>query len=328
MLLPVWVGPGCSLDRPGRGGSDTVPVVDGMTGTAAIATNGLSKSFGETAALVDLDLVVPPGCILAYLGPNGAGKTTTIRVLVGLVRPSSGRASVLGHDVVSERREVQRSVGYLPGEFVPYRDLSGGQYLDHLASLRGGVQRSSIDDLAARFELDLSRRVGSLSHGNRQKLGIVQACMHDPEVLVLDEPSQGLDPLMQNVLLDLLRERRDAGTTVFLSSHVLSEVEQVADAVAIIRQGRLVSVSDVSEIEARARRRVELTFVDPSTAPFEALGEQPNVVELVVEGPRADLVVEGSMAELLRIAAPAGIERVVASETDLEDLFISFYRGE
>lgn len=296
-------------------------------GSPVIVTAGLTKRYGETLALDALDLDVPAGCIFGFLGPNGAGKSTTIRLLLGSIRPTSGMATILGIDVITRRTEVHRHVGYLPSEFRAYRDLTGRQYLDHLARLRGGVEPRRITDLAERFSLDLGRKVSELSHGNRQKLGIIQACMHQPALLVLDEPTQGLDPLMQQNFLDLLREHRDAGRTVFLSSHVLSEVEEVADTVAIIRAGRLATITDIETLKRRTRRRVALRFVDGATSPAEALRALPSVTAVDVVDGTVEVVVEGSMADLLKTAAPFGVERIVSNEVDLEGVFLEYYAG-
>ena len=293
------------------------PVVD---------TRGLTKRFGDTVALDRLDLQVPRGCIFGYLGPNGAGKSTTIRLLLGLLRPTSGTAHVLGHDVVRERRHVHRLVGYLPGDVSIDPDLTGRQYLDHLAALRGGVDRSVRDDLVERFDLDVDRRIGTLSHGNRQKVAIVQACMHEPELLVLDEPTQGLDPLVQRTFLDLLRATRDRGGTVFLSSHVLSEVEDVADMVAVVRAGRLVATTSVADLVERTRRRLVLTTHSP--ADLDAVRATAGVQSAEPSAGGVEIVVEGSMAALFRLAAPWGIERVVADEVDLADVFLHLYEGD
>ncbi len=288
----------------------------------------MSKRYAHTTALDALDLQVPPGTVFGYLGPNGAGKSTTIRMLMGAIRPTAGTATVLGHDIGRERQAIHRVVGYLPGDFNAYRDLTGDQYLTYLSNLRGDVDPAEISRLATRFGLDLRRRIGTLSHGNRQKVGIIQACMHRPQVLILDEPTSGLDPLMQHEFLDLVREFRDAGRTVFLSSHVLSEVEAVADLVGIIRGGKLVMTADVADVKARARRRVDLTFVDGVEPPIVELTRVPSVRDVdVVEG-TVQLVVEGSMAELLRVAAPFGVERVVSNEVDLEDVFLKYYDEE
>lgn len=295
-------------------------------GEPVVRTIGLTKRFGGTLALDDLDLEVPPGCVFGFLGPNGAGKSTTIRLLLGLLRPTSGTAQVLGHDVVHERRRVHRLVGYLPGDVSIDPDLTARQYLDHLAALRGGVDPAVRDDLVERFDLDVDRRIGTLSHGNRQKVAIVQACMHEPALLVLDEPTQGLDPLVQRTFLDLLRATRDRGGTVFLSSHVLSEVEDVADVVAVVRAGRLVATTSVADLVERTRRRVVLTTRSP--ADLVALRSTAGVVSAEPSDGGVEVVVEGSMAELFRLAAPWGVDRVVADEVDLAGVFLHLYEGD
>lgn len=293
-----------------------------------IETRGLTKRYRRTLALESLDLEVQPGTVFGYLGPNGAGKSTTIRLLMGLIRPTSGTATVLGYDIVGERREVHRHVGYLPGDFMAYRDLTAEQYLGHLAQLRGGVETADVELLTKRLDLDPDRRIGALSHGNRQKVGIIQAFMHRPQLLVLDEPTSGLDPLMQREFLALVREARDDGRSVFLSSHVLSEIEAVADVVGIIRKGRLVVVSDLDALKARTRRRLDLSFSDGVPPPIAELTAVTNVRDLEVVDGVVQLTVEGSMAELLRVAAPFGIDRVVSNEVDLEGVFLQYYEDE
>ncbi len=301
---------------------------DGGMDAAVIATRGLTKCYGHTPALEGLELTVPAGVVFGFLGPNGAGKSTTIRVLMGLIRPSAGSATVLGHDVVRERRVIHGLVGYLPGDFTAYNDLTGIEYLTYLSNLRGDVDPTEAQLLAKRFEVDLDRRIGTLSHGNRQKVGIIQACMHRPDLLILDEPTSGLDPLMQHQFIGLVRDVRDRGGTVFLSSHVLTEVEAVADLVGVIRQGRLVMTSGLADLKARTRRRVEFTFNAGTPLPTVELRNVPSVRALEVEGAKVRLVVEGSMAELMRVAAPYGIERVVSNELDLEEVLLHYYEAE
>lgn len=212
-----------------------------------IRTRNLTKRFGRRTALDGLNLDVPPGVVFGYVGPDGAGKTTTVRLLAGLARPSAGSAIVFGFDAADRYDAVQRRIGYLPGEFAAYPDLTGAQYLDYFAHLYGGVQRSRGELLAQRFRLDLRVRTGTLSRGDRQKLGIVQAFLHDPELVILDEPDTGLDSPTRREFRELLRETRDAGHTVFLTSHSLSEVETVADSVALLRAGRLLDAADDQE---------------------------------------------------------------------------------
>ncbi|TCN28319.1 ABC-2 type transport system ATP-binding protein [Kribbella orskensis] len=291
---------------------------------AAIRTEGLSKNYRSHRALRELNLEVPRGVVFGYLGPNGAGKTTTIRILAGLISPTTGSATVLGNDVVDRCEDVQRHLGYLPGEFVGYPDLTGAQYLRYLANLRGGVDWSEVDRLAKRFELDLGKRFKTLSHGNKQKLGIVQAFMHRPELLILDEPTSGLDPIMQREFLALLRETRADGRTVFLSSHILSDVEAVADTVAILRSGELVITQSVEALRQQALRRLELTFSDPP--PVDQLKRAAGVQEINWDGGgTVQVEVAGSTAELLRIAAPHQIINVVSHEADLEAIFLDYY---
>jgi beta-exotoxin I transport system ATP-binding protein len=283
----------------------------------------LTKRYGRRPALTGLDLDVPAGVLFGYLGPNGAGKTTTIRILAGLLRPTSGRVTVLGRDVVAERESVQSRIGYLPGDFVAYPDLTAGEYLRYMGNLRGGVDAANTVRLAKRLDLDLGQVVGSMSHGNRQKVGIVQAFQHDPEILFLDEPTQGLDPLVQREFLAMLREARQAGRTVFLSSHVLSEVEAVADQVGILREGRLVEVASVTELKAKALRHMDLTF--EGEVPEALLRAVPGVTDVHANGSGVHLVVEGSTAELFTAAAPYRIAGVVGHEPDLEEIFLTYY---
>jgi ABC-2 type transport system ATP-binding protein len=293
---------------------------------AAIRTWELAKSYRRRPALLGIDLEVPDNVVFGYLGPNGAGKTTTIRLLVGLLRPTGGRAELLGMDTVRERDQMQRRIGYLPGEFVGYPDLTGEEYLRYLANLRGGVNWSIVEGMAKRFDLDLTGRIGALSHGNRQKVGIVQAFMHEPDVLILDEPTSGLDPLVQREFLELVRDTREQGRTVFLSSHILYEVEAVADTVAIIRAGHLVVVESVDKLKARALRRIDLTFDGPP--PVTQLRTVDAVRNLRVAGNIVHLDVEGSTADLIQVAAPYRVQQVVTHEPDLEEIFLAYYEQE
>jgi ABC-2 type transport system ATP-binding protein len=286
----------------------------------------LTKRFGRTVALDSLDLEVPSGVVFGYLGPNGAGKTTTLRLLMGLLRPTSGSVTVLGIDVQAEPTAVHRRVGYLPGDFVADPQMTAWEYLQYLGRLRGGVSEVAIDELVERFSLDRSRRIGTLSRGNRQKIGLVQAFMHHPDLLVLDEPTSGLDPLMQREFMALLGERRDAGATVVLSSHILTEVAEIAESVAIIRSGRLVVVDQVEALERRAARRIELDFAE--LPPNGVLEQVPGVRDVKVVGSMAHLVVEGSTDELVKVAAPYGVRNIVTHEADLEQIFLSFYGEE
>ncbi|WP_227983658.1 ABC transporter ATP-binding protein [Nocardia spumae] len=289
-----------------------------------IAMRGLTKYYGRAPALLDLDLEVPPGVIFGYLGPNGAGKTTTVRMLVGLMRPTRGSIIVAGADIERARSTAQRHIGYLPGQFVAYPDLTAERYLTYLARLRGDVAAAGVRRLAERLHVDTSTRIGAMSHGNRQKVGLVQAFMSDPDVLVLDEPTQGLDPLVQREFLLMLREARDAGRTVFLSSHVLSEVQAVADTVAILRHGRLVEVRSVAALTAQTLRRLDLTFAatPPDPQLLRAVG---GVRSVTGTGRTLHVELDGSIAELLKFVAPYGVSDLISHEPDLEDVFLTYY---
>jgi ABC-2 type transport system ATP-binding protein len=314
--------------RPDAQRQSASPARAGITPAAdlaAVHTERLTKVFGRQVALDNVDLDVPQGVVFGYLGPNGAGKSTTIRALTGLIKATSGCVEVLGRDVTHDSNAAQRLIGYLPGDFVAYPDLTAAEYLHHLACLRGGAGAAAISALAERLDLPLDRRFDTLSHGNRQKVGIVQAFMHEPPLLILDEPSTGLDPLGQREFLSMVREARDQGRTVFLSSHVLSEVEAVADLVGVLRKGRLILTDTLSRLQGQALRRIDLVFA--TTPPVEALRRVSGVREVVVTASTAHVRVEGSTAELLRVASPYGVANVLTHEADLGDLFLGWYEG-
>ena len=234
---------------------------------AAIRTSSLTKDYGRGRGLFELDLQVAQQEVFGYLGPNGAGKTTTIRVLMGLIRPNAGSAYIFGLDCVRDAVDVKRKVGYLPGDVPQFGSLRGSEVVAYLGGMRGGVDRKVVRALSERFDLDLGRRFREYSSGNKQKLAIVLAFMHRPDLLILDEPTSGLDPLNQQEFYALLRETREAGATIFLSSHVLSEVEHVCDRVGILRAGRLVKVADLEELR-RARAQHDLVGTEPSLEEF------------------------------------------------------------
>lgn len=287
----------------------------------AIEIDAVAKRFGDHDALRSVTLQVPPGSVLGYLGSNGAGKTTTIRVLVGQLRPTSGTARVAGLDCWRDRTEVHRRIGYLPGDFVADLDRTAAQYLGFLARLRG-IDPTTAAPLVDRFELAVHRRIGELSHGNRQKVGLVQAFMGDPEVVILDEPTSGLDPLMQREFVDVVREVRDQGRTVFLSSHILDEIDAAADHVAVLRAGEVVLTDSVDALRANARRHLSVTLLD--RPPSGLLDHVPGVAEANVDGRDLSVVVDGSMAELFSRLVPLGIDKVVSDSEDLEDLFAAY----
>jgi ABC-2 type transport system ATP-binding protein len=294
--------------------------------TGVIETRDLTKRYGKRRGLDGLSLEVRQGEVFGFLGPNGAGKTTTIRLLLDLIRPTSGEARVFGTAPRTGGPSQRRRIGYLAGDFVVDDGQSGRELLTFLARLRGGVPPAHIEALSDRLELDLRTRIRSLSKGNRQKVGIVQAFMHQPELLILDEPTSGLDPLVQQTFLRLVAEAKQAGQTVFMSSHVLSEVEQCADRVGIVRDGRMVAVEDFATLRGRAARRVDIRFAEavPASA-FEGL---PGVSQLQVEGPRVRCLQAGPADALVKAAAAYRVETITAEEPDLEELFLALYRGE
>jgi ABC-2 type transport system ATP-binding protein len=259
-----------------------------------IKTEKLTKFYGAQRGIVDVDLAVEQGEVFGFLGPNGAGKTTTIRVLLDLIRPTSGRAFVFGIETTVDPVSIHRRVGYLPGEFTLYDKLTGGETLEYFANLRGGVDRAYQASLIERFDLDPSRKFKEYSKGNKQKVGLVAALQHKPELLVLDEPTSGLDPLVQQTFFAVLRETVADGHTVFLSSHVLSEAEKACDRVAIIRDGRIAMVDRVDALRDLAAHQVELRFTGPvPAAEFERL---PGVTEVVAEDHVLRMHVAGSIA--------------------------------
>ena len=292
----------------------------------AIRLEKLSKSYGKQRGVVDLDLEVRAGEVFGYLGPNGAGKTTTIRLLLDLIRPSSGRAWIFGLDCQAQPVEVHRQLGYVPGELVLYPKLTGEQTVRHFAALRGGVDLTWVPELAERLDFDLSRTARTYSSGNKRKLGLILALMSRPKLLLLDEASGGLDPLVQQSFYQILAEMRADGTTIFLSSHNLPEVERTCDRVGIIREGRLVAVQEISNLKAKALRRIEIQFDDhvPASA-FEGIA---GVRDVQVTDRRLIFTVQGSLDSIFKAAAQHSVHNVISYEPSLEEVFLSFYEGE
>jgi len=291
----------------------------------AIVAESLTKYYGDTPGIVDLDLEVGTGEIFGFLGVNGAGKTTTIRTFLDLLHPTSGSASILGMDSHRDAVRVHPKVGYIPGDVAMYPDMTGRELCRYFAHLRALDTSAEVERLADRLDLDLDRRIGAYSSGNRQKVAIVQAFMHRPELLILDEPSTGLDPLMQQEFYAMVREARDEGRTVFLSSHILPEVERVADRVGVVRASRLVAVETVEGLRARARRHIQIVFTSPvDPAAFRSV---PGVQEVRPshDGRGVDLVVAGSLEQVMAVAARSGVENVISHEGDLEDAFLALY---
>ncbi|AGL19133.1 ABC transporter ATP-binding protein [Actinoplanes sp. N902-109] len=288
----------------------------------AIRTEALVKRYGRggTTALKGLDLTVGRGEVFGFLGPNGAGKSTTIRILLDLLRPTSGSVRVLGCDPRSGPG-VRTRIGYLAGDFVADRRQTGRELLGYLADLRGGVPVQRIHQLAAAWDVDLDKRIGSLSKGNRQKLGVIQAFMHRPPLLVLDEPTSGLDPFLQQQFVALVQEAAGNGQTVFMSSHVMSEVQQTCDRVGIIRAGTLVAVEHIEDLRRRALRTIEVHFA--GAAPALSV---PGVSEVSVDGTVLRCKLSGDADALVKELARHHVVDLISEEPELEDLFFSYYQ--
>ena len=294
--------------------------------TSIIRTEKLTKSYGSHRGIVDVDLEVQRGEVFGFLGPNGAGKTTTIRVLLDLIRPTSGKAYVFDIESSVDPTSIHRRIGYLPGEFALYDRLTGRQTLEYFGNLRGGVDRAYQAELIERFDLDASRRFREYSKGNKQKVGLVAALQHRPELLLLDEPTSGLDPLVQQTFFGLLRERVKDGATAFLSSHILSEVERSCDRVAIIRDGRLVQVDRVDALRDLAHHQVELRFA--GEPPVEEFKKLAGVSDLAVEDHLLRLRVFGSITAVVQAAARLGVTDFLSREPSLEETFLAQYGRE
>jgi ABC-2 type transport system ATP-binding protein len=295
-----------------------------MRNQIAIHTKGLTKHYGDVQALVDLDLDIRRGEIFGFLGPNGAGKTTMIRTILDEIRPTSGKATILGMDTHVDCVKIRNHIGYVPGDLALYPNLTGRDTLTYFANLRGGVDWDFVNALADRLDADLTKKVGDLSSGNRQKVGLIQAFMNKPEVLIMDEPSSGLDPLVQREFQAMMREVASDGRTVFLSSHTLSEVQRVADRVGIIRRGKLITVEEVASLRSKAIRTVNLFFDEQVVgADFESL---PGVRDVKVENHHVILSFDGQMETLLRVAAEKySLLDIATQEADLEEIFLTYY---
>jgi ABC-2 type transport system ATP-binding protein len=298
-----------------------------MTGTSIVRTHGLTKHYGHTVALTDLELEVERGEVFGYLGPNGAGKTTTLRLLLGLLRPTRGSAEVEGFDSWRQSVEVRRRVGYLSGEPALYGKLTGAQHVDYLGHLRGEDARQVAGRYALRLDLDLHRPAQELSKGNRQKLALVLALMSEPDLLVLDEPTGGLDPLAQQEFYAILREHTAAGRSVLLSSHVLSEVERVADRVGVLREGRLIAVERLANLRERSLHHIRATFADDvEQGDFASL---PGLRDLrVVDHSLSCSAPESALDAVIKEVGRHTVVDFECAEAELEETFLAYYEKE
>jgi ABC-2 type transport system ATP-binding protein len=299
-----------------------------MSDELALSAHGLTKSYGRVRALRGIDVEMARGEVLGYLGPNGAGKTTTIRCMLDLIRPDGGTLRVLGIDPQKDPVEVRSRVGYVPGELQMYENMTVEGVLRYINGLRRrSADWNHVRELADRLDLDMAPAIKNLSHGNKQKVGVIQALMHRPELLLLDEPTLGLDPLMQREVLGMIQEAREAGASVFFSSHIMSEVEAVADRVAIIRKGVVAEVADPSSLIRRAMRRAKVSFkerVDTSR-----LAQVAGVTVLSEDGGTSALLqVEGEMDRLIKALAEMPVSDFETERPSLEEVFLSYYEDD
>lgn len=294
---------------------------------AALEIQKLSKRYGssKTHALEDLSLRVEPGEVYGFLGANGAGKSTTIRTLLNFIQPTSGTAQILGKDIVKDSVEVKRHVGYLAGEVTLYHKMTGKQFLRFMADLQPLKDKTYLPELVKRFEADVNKPLGALSKGNRQKFGLIQAVMHQPEVLILDEPTSGLDPLMQEEFYRLIRESKQRGACVFVSSHNFAEVQRMCDRIGFIREGKLVAEQTLSDLAAKAAHTFTLTFAD--AAPVAQLRNLPHAHITAHDEHHLTISLEGELTPLFRLLGQHHVTRLEQQEVNLEQEFLRFYRG-
>ncbi len=288
-----------------------------------IQTEALTKYYGRVRGVEDLNLEVEEGEIFGYLGPNGAGKTTTIRLLIGNINPTRGKVYLLGHRISPQSFAWKKDIGYIPGELSLYGELTGEEFLRYFAYLRGGVNWSYVKILAQRFDLDLSKPINTYSHGNRQKLGIIQALMHKPKLLILDEPTLGLDPLMQQEFYKIMGEVKGEGRTVFISSHILPEVEKICDRVGIIKEGHLIVVENVQSLKAKAMRRAEVVFAEEVN--LEEFATLPGVNDLQIEGNTLRCLLKGEPNAFIKALARHNVVSLRVQDPSLEEIFLTFY---
>ena len=292
-------------------------------GRIVIKTDGLSKNYGRRLGISAVNIEVMAGEVFGYLGPNGAGKTTTIRVLLDFIRADKGSAQIFGLDIRKSSADIRRRVGFLPGELNLYENLTCRDFLLYFCNLRGHGDWTFIDELASRFQCQLSQPIHSLSQGNKRKIGLIQAFMHKPDLIILDEPTSGLDPIMQHEFYRLIDETKTAGQTIFFSSHNLPEVERVCDRVGIIRAGSMVAVENVAALKARTMRNVEIRFGEDINVNVFTNIEQLRILSL--EKRLLKCQIKGEMESLMKTAAKFKIIDFISREPDLEEIFLTYY---
>ncbi|HEY4694845.1 MAG TPA: ABC transporter ATP-binding protein [Candidatus Nanoarchaeia archaeon] len=292
----------------------------------AISTKNLTKYYGKNRGVIDLTFQVYKGEVFGFLGPNGAGKTTTTRLLLDFMHPSSGSAEIFSLDSHQKSTQIKEFIGYLPGELHLYDSMTGNDFLAFMASFRKGVDWTFVFNLASRLKADLKIQIRKLSHGNKQKIGLITAFMHKPKILILDEPTMGLDPLMQQEFYKLVNEVCDQGTTFFVSSHNLPEVERICDRVGIIREGRLVVVEDIANLRKRALRPLEVHFAKPiESKDFEKIA---GVKDISIQNSILRCTVVGSLDSFIKQLAKYEVVNLISAEPNLEEIFLAFYKQE
>jgi ABC-2 type transport system ATP-binding protein len=293
--------------------------------TKIIETSSLTKTYGASRGINDVSFSVEEGEVFGFLGPNGAGKSTTIRLLMGLLRPTSGSAHIAGLDVWAQSTEVKRLVGYLPGEFNVDPTMTGAQVIEYLGNLSGGVDQAYVTQLVKRLEFDPGKRFREYSRGNKQKVGLIQAFMHRPRLLILDEPTGGLDPLNQQEFYTLVAEAQAGGSTIFLSSHILPEVEHTCDRVGIIREGQLVKIDHVSTLKEIRHHVVEVGFAGRAAADWFSWLPNISDIKIINDGDTVQMTVQDDLSGVIQAAAAHNAVSIVTRQPSLEEIFLRYY---
>ncbi len=299
-----------------------------MSQTSTITLNKLGKQYAPNSpfALKDLTLTIDAGEVFGFLGPNGAGKSTTIRTLLNFIQPTSGSAQILGLDIVNDSQKIREHIGYLSGDFRAYEKMTGQQFIDYMCGIQTPKRKTYSSELASHFQLNLNKRIGELSKGSRQKLGVIQAFMHEPEVIILDEPTDGLDPLMQEACYELIRKSTKGGATIFMSSHNLGEVKKVCDRVAIIKDGKLIAEQSITDLTKAAAQTLIVTFEDKP--PMTELRGLPDTVVSKNGDGSISLRVSGSLKPIFKLLSKHSVSHIGTKEFDLEHEFMQFYETE
>lgn len=292
---------------------------------AVIELTNLTKTYGgNSRGVSDISLAIEEGSVFGFLGPNGAGKTTTISMLVDLIRPTNGSVKIFGLESQKDGVEIRKRIGFLAGDFALDESLTGRQQLEYFGSLRGGVDSKRIIELAKRFDCNLNRPIQNLSRGNRQKVGLISALMHDPELLIFDEPTSGLDPLMQAEFNEVIREHQKAGKTAFISSHLLSEVQEICSEVAFIREGKIIAIRKMYELQHGSPKRLSIVSGDSSLS--AKLKKLAGIQELTHHGEKIEATFSGDPNALIKLIGSARVKDLIVQEADLETIFMQYYQ--